>query len=826
MAQCCSEDITTDEVPSDVLWTDDFEDGVALTDKYVDVIDVTVEATHGFSSHPAAHSAHAGNPGFYAELTKLFADDLDRCGNIRHEFSTGGYWNFANTPPVAGGFYIMEVRSAAGTHPCFSLYREGSDLKLFNANSDVVGRIYNIIPTAGTWTKIEIRGSVSTGFDTEDGWIEIRVNDKIYDKDEDAATRDPELDIIDCYKGWTNIDFDPNGASSELIGWDAVTIGTMGDFKCFRIIESARYCAEPIILKKPGGKCDPPGPGGSSFDGSASGDRVVHPGGYEADYDPPTWGGVPATASDPTDTQTFTGVVTPIFQVKITLPDGSIKRYAKERVNRSGAVSYQNRVLRFGPIPYRLADRFGNIPSQTFEIQLADDDGELRALLASGANRFWTRWQVDVEGGSDAARLAGTAPTQLARGRVIAPPVNEDLTVTLTCSDELTRQFGKTSLDRELPWVRMRDVFKTSLTATGLAYRGGLAEELEDAVLPIIYGEASDDYKSQYEDKTPVGVCKTLYAGRFTLTGNTSWYGFLVSLYAVKDPTGGGLFASNMHPECPGSVRIDPDKYDTDWLVPGKGQWSSFFSTNHIDITTSGTTYRVTMIFGRGPVAKQHVDGKVPVSVNVHGIETTGNSSGTMISDAAYILQHLLDHPILRRTTTGNWGAVGTYSGGTAKVRTTSFLAVKNIHDTRYSNGYRERLIMDKARPARDWLADLQVSADIRLLAANHHGQVCATTLDDQQATTGLTTFTELLHIKEGSFKITPDRNGEVENMQPYEFGPEPATGRFAGSKTHKISQAITDWGEERQADPIVYEGIYDKRIALDVTSRDRKSVV
>jgi hypothetical protein len=824
VAQCC------DDVDN-ALWLDDFESGAPLAANYVDpetgagnnpgTHNVTLEAGHGINGSIAAHSDHGTNAGFFATFGKRFPTDLDHCENVRREFAVGGRWNFANTVGTvsSGGFYIMEIRYAAET--AFSVYRVLRDIVLYDSNNDEVGRIYNIIPAvAGTYTKIEMRGSISSDNNMLDGWIEFRINDRVYDKNEDAAAVQPGDPPIDCPKGWTELAFDQATiVDGRGAGWDRVIIATQGDFDCYYIFETATFCQEPQILNKPGGKCDPPGPGGSSFDGSASGDRIVHKGGYTTAYVAPTYGGVPATAADPTDAQTLTDAVTPIVSMELTLCDASVKRYAQLPIVHAGASPINGRVMRWGSIPFRLADRFGNLPSQTYEIELDDTDGELRALLATGANRFYTRWEVRVYVESDIARLAGTAKRSLARGRVIAPPVTGDYTVTLVVGDELTRQYGATSLDRELPWVRMRDVFKSGFSATGMIYQQNLPEDFEDEVLPIIYGEASDDIKQQ-QGITPVGINKTIYAGTFLLkSGSEKWYGFVVSLYAIKAAAGGGLFASNMHPECPGSVRIDPDKYTGDWLVPGLGNWASYFGTNYHDITVGDRTYRVTMIFGRGSVAKQHVDGKVPVSVNAFGIETTGDSSGTLISDAAYILQHQLDHPILRRTTSGNWGAVGAFADGTAKVRTTSALAVKTIHDARITNGYRDRFIMDTARPAKDWLADGGVSFDIRTYV-NHHGQSCFSTFDDAASTSSLTTFTELLHIKKDSFQILPERNGDIENVQPYQYGPEPATGRFVGSDTHKAESAIDDWGEERQADPLVYEGIYTAAVAADVTSR------
>ncbi len=814
MAQCCS-DLTA-------IHLDNFDDGAPLSARYININNgAAVTASEGINSTAGAGGINGAN------FKRRFDDNLDRCENFRTGFAIGFWYKPTDADDVDDGVSIMEIRGPGSpfvgdrdviesTLLGIAIY--GTDLVVVEGTNihldEPAYTIYNAFPL-NELTFVEVRGGINPyGTDPAQGWMEVQINGEYYAFGEDVATVDVEDENRFLFPPCQRLALDGGFA----LGWDCVFFEPYGFIDCLYIKETAAFCNFETKTNKPQ-PCDPPGPAGSTFDGTASGDRIVHKNGYVTPYVAPTYNGTPATASDPSDAQTLTNAASVVVTTKITLCDASVKRYAQVPVVRSGVALTQHRVNRYGPIPFRLADRFGNLPSQTYEIELADEDGELRALLASGVNRFWTRWQVDIEVSSDVARLAGTAPRSLARSRVIAPPVTSDRTVTLVCGDELTRQYGATSLDRELPWVRMRDVFKSGFTATGMIYQKNLPDDLEDQVLPILYGECSDDIRQQ-QNITPAGIDKVYYAGTFLLkSGSQRWYGFLVSLYAIKDPTGGGLYASNMDPECPGSVRIDPDKYSTDWLVPGKGQWSSYFSTNYHDVTVGGTTYRITMIFGRGRVAKQHVDGKVPISVNAFGIETTGNTAGTMISDGNYILQHLFDHPVLRRTTSGNWGAAATFSDGVAKVRTTSFLATKTIHADRISTGQRGRLILDEPRPAKDWIADACVSWDLRPYI-NHHGQIVATTLDDTAAITGLTTFTELLHIKEGSFQIQPERNGDVENMQPYQFGPEPATGRFAGSNTKKVAAAITNWGEERAADPLVYEGHYLSAAALDVTSR------
>jgi hypothetical protein len=837
MPQCCYNDPLT-------VFTYDVEDGAPLAAYFVDAAgnpgttDVTVVAGHGINSSNALHSAHTGYTGLYAECSVQFDSLLDTCGKPRQEFAVGGYWNFIN-PSDSSGFFFIEIRNTnCPLETLLSVYRIGQDLVVYrNYSSTVEYRIYNCF-TIGTYQKVEIRGKVnamdSARNASADGWIEARINGIVYPTGTDVSQFDPNAPPPRCPVETAGITWRDDFIAGDVGTWDKVTFGPQGDLDCPYIKEVAAYCDDNEVFNRPGAKCDPAGPGGSSFDGSAEGPRIIHPGGFTATYSAPTGGGVPATASDPAEPQSLVDAATVLVSLDITLCDSTVFSVGQAPIVAAGRAFCQPLVTHFGTVEYPLSDRDGNFKGQVWDVDIADPSGVLRGYLDSATNRFYTRWEGHLYAETDVARLAGTARRSLARGRCVSVTTPEDLIVRVTFADELTRQDSSTTLDREIPRFTIGEVFHgAGTTATGMQFlsmsvpiddKDAVAqppEHLLDQALPLLYGECSDDWR---EAENPpigaVGICKAYLLGDVLLkSGSEVWQCYLASQYALKDINANGIFGSNLNSECPGSVRLDMDALAGSFLIPGHGNWSSYFATNYTDFLWGPQTYRCMVFYARGPISRQHVDGIVPISFNCLGIETVGDCSGTMIDDIPYIAQHYLDHPIIQQTLTGNWNAVATFADGVAKLRTTTFAAVKAIHDARISTRYRGRLIIDKKRSGKDWLSEILVAGNMRA-GINHHGQVVVTTLDDAQSLASLTTYTDQAHIQDGSFKVTSERSADLENSVRYDWGPEPATGRLTGAAavlTDGPSQ--TNWGLAK-AEDLHYVATGRQNVADDVTGR------
>lgn len=829
MPQCCTQ--------KDILFAYNFDDGAPL-EAYFDptsLIDVSIGVGTGINGTNSLHSDPTGSAGFYAEASVLFPSTQDICGNERRGFAVGAYLTFENNDDPSGGFHFFEVRnsSAGGAEYYLSVYRIDRDIVVYDATgSNEVYRVVHAIPAvvgAGIFTKVEVVGSISSstateGF-TQDGTIEVRINGRVYADGDDVDLIDPGDPPDPCVQGKTGLDFSNNSPAAGL-GWDKITVNPMGDLDCLYIGESSSYCNDEPVLNRPGAKCPDPNPGGDP-----KGPRTVREG-FVAAYVAPTGGGTPATASDPTDPQSLTNAATVLYSLDVTLNDATVLSFGQAPIVVSGRRYVDPRVVQFGRVEYPLSDRSGNVRGQVWYVDLADTDGSIRGYLDSSTNRFFTKWEGKLYAETDVGRLAATARQPQARGKCVSVTVPDDLVVRLTFADELTRQDSGAAFDQELPAQTIGDIFHgPSTTATGLQFLAMSAprdkkesvsqppDNLLEQAMPCLMGECSDDWRSaENPPVTPIGICKAYLLGDVYLKGSELWQCYLASQFAVTIPDN-NVFGSNMNTDCPGSARLDMDALTDQFLIPGHGNWSSYFATNYIDFTFNGAVYRCTVFFARGPISLQHVDGIVPISFNAWGIEDVGDSTGNMFDDLSYMTQWFVDHLMIQHTLTGTWGAVATFADGVAKLRTSSFTAVKAIHNARLSTGYKGRLIIDRKRPAREWLAELLVSGHMRF-GINHHGQGFITTLDDTQSLAGLTAYTDQQHIQDGSFKVTSERSGELENRVNYDWGPEPASGRTTGPLVpldDTVSQ--TNWGVSPAPD-FHFQAVGRQNVADDVSAR------
>jgi hypothetical protein len=819
--QCC--------VSEDMIAQWDVEDGAPLTAFFTGGVDggLSVQNGHGIEGSKAIHSSHSGASG--QEGSVLFPSTYTLCNNGRREFTVGGFWAFHDS----NYNYLAEIRdSSKGVEVLYSIYRVNSQhLVIYNTNSaEELFTLLNVFVADGRFYKIEVRGAISsydqaTAASAPDGWLEVRVNDRVYHTGDNFAAIDPLSPPADCDNRVTGISV---GLGGSEFGWDKVTFKPQGDLDCPYIKEVAAFCEDTPDPPSVGGAspdCPPPGPGGSTFDGTADGPRLgLRPGAYRvtaADYDPPTGGGISATESDPTDPQSLTGIPTPLITLDVTLADGTVRRASQAGpLPASGRAPATWTVLRFGPVEYARSDRFGSTRAQVWDVDIADPDGSVRADLEHATNRFYRRWTGQLFGESNAARLAGTARRSLARGRCVAANTTIPQVITLTFSDELHYPNSAVSLDRQLPHVLIGDTFKSTSTATGVIFTEDAPEDVRGLGLRQIYGPASDEWRL-LQNEVPAGIVPLIYVGDVRLlSGSETWQCYFVSHYACKAVK--SLFGSNLDPQCPGSVRLDPDLFSTAFLVPDLGNWASYFSTPYFDVTCDGETRRVTLIFGRGERSQAHVDGEVPLSANVWGKEDVGDGSGDLIMDGAQIVQALFHWPILQRAMLGN-EAMPTFTGGTSKFRTSSAVACDAIHAARVSGGYPGALIVDDLQPASEWLARALVSYDLRE-HRNHHGQSVLTTLNESQSLASLTHYDAVHHVRGDSFRTAADRAAQLENARPFDFGPEPATGRLAGPlDTRTVDTSVANWDADENpytGDDLHLIGVYDRTVASDVVGR------
>ena len=228
MAQCCYDE--------DALIAYDFEDAAPLSAYFDNIIgSVANTASAGINSTRGARSSSQ-----FDEFSRTYTLHVDDCGNGRRAFGIGGYWKVDST---SNNFYIMEVRDTnLGGQTVYSIYQDGVNLVIYNGTgSDELYRVSNVF-VVGTFRKIEVRGSVSSyNEDTiesgNDGFLEVRINKRVYKNGDDFAAIDPTSPPESCEAGVSGII-----TGRVVSGWNRIVFYPHGDLDCIYIKESATYC--------------------------------------------------------------------------------------------------------------------------------------------------------------------------------------------------------------------------------------------------------------------------------------------------------------------------------------------------------------------------------------------------------------------------------------------------------------------------------------------------------------------------------------------------------------------------------------------------------
>jgi hypothetical protein len=610
--------------------------------------------------------------------------------------------------------------------------------------------------------------------------------------------------------GWSTSFSVSNGTSPDNItvaAGETVTVTVTNTQEIAEVPEEGPCCA----TTGPGGAPTETGYNGTGTTGPKGTTpptltpRVIPPGGEAPSYQTcNSGGGVPASASNPTDPQQLVDCKTPRVHIKWTLPDSSVRRYGKLAFTAGNGEAVSARVVRYGSVSQVLADRQGSFQASQWTVTLSDTDREIRNILSSPSTKYVDGKEMEML--IEAVEL-NVSPLVLARGVVTDYKFRPDMTVDITVTDPLGYRYSSVSIDRPIPHRLWRkELFP------------GLPEEASGRPMAIIYGEESDDYTwSLVPERIPVGILPVVYLGPAnTINGvgipGGEWDAYGICGHAISCVQ--SLFASNLL-ETPGPVRMPTSTYGSEFLLPGINV------PKYYDITgTDGITERVCLMFATGERSEAHIDGSVPITINLAGIEATGDGSGLTITETALQFQHFLSYFVVQNYLTGNWGAVPAFSDGTGKVRTTTFAAVNTTHAARLgtAQGYQGSMYIGDQKSAREWAKEFQLGGDMRL-GVNHQGQLLVTTMNHLSDTSEFPTFNAEDHVIEESFKVEPAIN-EIFNISTYEYGVEPATGRNAGqAQTIRHAESITNHGE-RVAQASVNRATRQKPTADDVANR------
>jgi hypothetical protein len=316
---------------------------------------------------------------------------------------------------------------------------------------------------------------------------------------------------------------------------------------------------------------------------------------------------------------------------------------------------------------------------------------------------------------------------------------------------------------------------------------------------------------------TASGIVPLVHVGSRADGSGFIWQAFLLAGHAVKA----------IDEVYQNGERVDPGNFGVTFAVPGKTGYSSYFantgSPQYLDING----HRYTLIFVRGPQADGAVDGSKPLAVNVQGIESTGDGTGTLITDLLQQYKHALINWFLQTYQNGAWLAAPTWpvdAGGTmSQVDEGSFDTATAIAARRITGGYLGAWALGVGEDAitlRDAIARLNVSADVES-GFSRNSQFFVSMFDDGAATSSLRSYTQIRDIIADSFDIEDDPDA-VENIVVYSYAWNLKTRTFDHALVEvSDTQAITDLqGEQRRSSEQKYYCAANATVAADVAAR------
>jgi len=496
-----------------------------------------------------------------------------------------------------------------------------------------------------------------------------------------------------------------------------------------------------------------------------------------------TGGGTVPAGTNPAAGLALTSASVPVAWMEIEAPSGT-KRYAKVPINLDNSPKIA-KVSSFGKITRRISNNLGDLRSADVKSTLFDEDRVLRGLEDSDnlVNSL-----VSYFVSTEAAIRAGSAPRRVFTGPIVDAEPTSGLEFDITVKDWLTaildelakktfptRTFGATD-------------FTNLLNAVDDASSPG-NPTMNGKAVPIIYGS--------HRQVQPI------YVGKRVVNG-FNWDESIVCGHAIKainqwsavDSANGDRAAMPLTTE------------GVDFLIPGYAGYTLHTGSANPYIDINGNRY--CRILTRGPRSDAHRLGTVPIILDVCGIESTGDGSGTMIDSLLRQILHLLINWILAPTpyTSGAWLSSPSFTvGGStwSKIDTATFETAKTTSEARIAGGYKGAFILGwdgRTHQLEEIFRSAARSADIDFYI-NRHGQLSVSMFDSTIASAR--TVVDLPDILKASFSAKRERT-KITNKVTYRYGRKyvdpvtqktPAEADFLPSG---LREPDTEWTTDRQS--------------------------
>lgn len=314
----------------------------------------------------------------------------------------------------------------------------------------------------------------------------------------------------------------------------------------------------------------------------------------------------------------------------------------------------------------------------------------------------------------------------------------------------------------------------------------------------------------------PAGLIPLTWVGSRADAFGFVWFAFLVCGHAVKE-------ISDVYQA---GVKVDPGNFGVTFVVPGKPGYSTYFpntgTTQYLDINGN----RYTMIFVRGPQGDAATNTS-PLTITMKGIESVGDSSGTLITDLLLQYKHAVVNWILQAYLSGAWLATPVFpdDADLDQVDTISFDTASATAARRISGGYFGAFMIGQGGErvsVRDLVARFNVSADVDS-GFNRKSQFFVTMMDE--SVTILSAAQNILDVNDvlaDSFDVDP-RTQDLFNRIPFFYsrdylGKRPSGWNFETEKTDASS--IADLEETKSSPDVELHMLRNTTVADDVIAR------
>ena len=183
----------------------------------------------------------------------------------------------------------------------------------------------------------------------------------------------------------------------------------------------------------------------------------------------------------------------------------------------------------------------------------------------------------------------------------------------------------------------------------------------------------------------------------------------------------------------------------------------------------------------------------------MRGIESVGDSTGTLLTSPPDILRHMLENFVYGDWQQGAWLATPTFPDDTTlnQIDTASFDTAETNLNNRIVGGYPLAISIGSDGAflsVRDFIATMSICGDMDV-GFNRKSQVMLSVFTES-ALTGVGTYDEIRDIHEGSFDVE-DFPDEMYNIVPYAYRYNYAAGKYDVEGEVRSQESIDGYSEE-----------------------------